>query len=121
MQDAEIVAWHVAEGEHVVADQPLVSVETDKAVVEVPAPRAGRIARLYRHMSAIASKSVRALVDFEEGAHADSGDAGRASWRAGSPVHLPVTPRHMLAQARSGQPRPQSARGRGFAASICHV
>ena len=34
-------------GDHVVADQPLVSVETDKAVVEVPSPRSGRIARLF--------------------------------------------------------------------------
>ena len=46
LQDAEIVAWHVAEGDHVAADQPLVSVETDKAVVEIPAPRSGRIAKL---------------------------------------------------------------------------
>ena len=46
LQDAEIVAWHVAEGDHVVADQPLVSVETDKAVVEIPSPWAGRIGRL---------------------------------------------------------------------------
>ena len=46
LQEAEIVAWHVAEGDHVVADQPLVSVETDKAVVEIPSPRSGRIARL---------------------------------------------------------------------------
>src|SRR5262245_33144893 len=36
LEEAEIVAWHVTEGDHVVADQPLVSVETDKAVVEVP-------------------------------------------------------------------------------------
>jgi pyruvate dehydrogenase E2 component (dihydrolipoamide acetyltransferase) len=47
LQEAEIVAWHVAPGEHVVADQPLVSVETDKAVVEIPSPRAGRIAKLF--------------------------------------------------------------------------
>lgn len=46
LQEAEIVAWHVSEGEHVAADQPLVSVETDKAVVEIPAPHSGRIARL---------------------------------------------------------------------------
>ena len=46
LQEAEIVAWHVAEGDHVVADQPLVSVETDKAVVEVPSPQAGHITRL---------------------------------------------------------------------------
>ncbi len=46
LREAEIVAWHVAEGDHVVADQPLVSVETDKAVVEIPSPRSGRIVRL---------------------------------------------------------------------------
>ena len=33
LEEAEIVSWHVTEGDHVVADQPLVSVETDKAVV----------------------------------------------------------------------------------------
>ncbi|NNK77282.1 MAG: 2-oxo acid dehydrogenase subunit E2 [Litoreibacter sp.] len=46
LQEAEIVAWHVSEGDHVIADQPLVSVETDKAVVEIPAPYSGTIARL---------------------------------------------------------------------------
>ena len=46
LQEAEIVAWHVSAGDHVVADQPLVSVETDKAVVEVPSPRAGHIEAL---------------------------------------------------------------------------
>ena len=46
LQEAEIVTWHVGVGDHVVADQPLVSVETEKAVVEVPAPQSGHIARL---------------------------------------------------------------------------
>ena len=47
LDEAEIVAWHVCEGDHVIADQPLVSVETDKAVVEVPSPVSGHIARLH--------------------------------------------------------------------------
>jgi 2-oxoisovalerate dehydrogenase E2 component (dihydrolipoyl transacylase) len=47
LTEAEIVAWHVGEGDHVVADQPLVSVETQKAVVEIPAPQSGRITRLF--------------------------------------------------------------------------
>ena len=34
LHEAEIVEWHVAEGDRVEADQLLVSVETDKAVVE---------------------------------------------------------------------------------------
>ena len=46
LQDAEIVAWHVSAGDHVVADQPLVSVETAKAVVEIPSPQSGHIAKL---------------------------------------------------------------------------
>ena len=45
--EAEIIVWHVAAGDHVVADQPLVSVETDKAVVEIPAPRSGTVLRLH--------------------------------------------------------------------------
>ena len=46
LQEAEIVAWHVSPGDHVVADQPLVSVETEKAVVEIPSPQSGHIAEL---------------------------------------------------------------------------
>ena len=41
--EAEIVEWHVDVGDRVVAGQPLVTVETDKAVVDVPSPRAGTI------------------------------------------------------------------------------
>ncbi len=47
LQDAEIREWHVKEGDTVAVDQPLVSVETAKAVVEVPSPRAGRVLRLH--------------------------------------------------------------------------
>jgi 2-oxoisovalerate dehydrogenase E2 component (dihydrolipoyl transacylase) len=47
LEEAEIVNWHVNEGDHVVTDQPLVSVETDKAVVEVPSPSSGRILHLF--------------------------------------------------------------------------
>jgi 2-oxoisovalerate dehydrogenase E2 component (dihydrolipoyl transacylase) len=47
LHEAEIVAWHVSVGDHVVADQPLLSIETDKAVVEVPSPQSGHIAALH--------------------------------------------------------------------------
>lgn len=46
LEDAEIISWHVGVGDHVVAEQPLVSVETAKAVVEIPSPWPGRIGRL---------------------------------------------------------------------------
>ena len=43
IHEGEIVRWLVKEGDKVHPDQPLVEVETDKAVVEIPAPRAGTI------------------------------------------------------------------------------
>ncbi|MCC5792487.1 MAG: 2-oxo acid dehydrogenase subunit E2 [Legionellaceae bacterium] len=47
LPDAEIHEWYVKEGDTVKADQPLVSMETAKAVVEVPSPQDGIIAKLY--------------------------------------------------------------------------
>jgi len=46
IHEGEIVRWLVKEGDRVRPDQPLVEVETDKAVVEIPAPRAGLVVRL---------------------------------------------------------------------------
>lgn len=46
LQEAEVREWHVAVGDTVKIDQPLVSVETAKAVVEIPSPIEGRILKL---------------------------------------------------------------------------
>lgn len=64
LQEAEIVSWHVEPGERVVADQPLVSVETDKAVVEVPAPYAGTVAELKADVGDVVPVGA-ALVEFD--------------------------------------------------------
>ncbi len=45
LTEAEIVRWLVPEGGRVEADQPVVEVETDKAVVEIPSPYAGTVLR----------------------------------------------------------------------------
>lgn len=65
LHEAELVNWHVSVGDHVVADQPLVSVETEKAVVEIPAPRSGRIGKLHGQPGDIV-KVGAPLVEFEE-------------------------------------------------------
>jgi 2-oxoisovalerate dehydrogenase E2 component (dihydrolipoyl transacylase) len=72
LPDAEIVAWHVTEGDHVTTDQPLVSVETAKAVIEIPSPRAGRIAGLFGAPGDRIAVGAP-LVEFQEGASADTG------------------------------------------------
>ena len=43
LSEGEIVHWHVAQGDSVRADQIMVDVQTDKAVVEIPAPVGGTI------------------------------------------------------------------------------
>ena len=72
LQEAEIVEWHVAIGDTVVADQPLLSVETDKAVVEVPSPYSGRIVTLHGNPGDIVGIGAP-LVDFDQAESTDSG------------------------------------------------
>ncbi len=64
LQEAEIVSWHVKEGDSVKVDQPLLSVETAKAVVDVPSPWAGKIAKLHGKAGDIIPTH-SALVDFD--------------------------------------------------------
>ncbi len=46
LPDAEIVEWHVKVGDVVRLDEPLVSMETAKAVVDVPSPFSGKVLKL---------------------------------------------------------------------------
>jgi pyruvate dehydrogenase E2 component (dihydrolipoamide acetyltransferase) len=43
--EGEVVRWLVKEGDLLVEDQPMVEIMTDKATVEIPTPRAGRVVR----------------------------------------------------------------------------
>ncbi len=80
LPEAEIVTWHVAEGDTVKTDDPLVSVETAKAVVEVPSPHSGIIVRLYAKEGDIVETGAP-LVDFDE---AGPGDAKPAPKNTGA-------------------------------------
>jgi len=66
LPDAEIVEWLVAEGDEVKVDDPIVSMETAKAVVEVPSPYAGRIAKFHGQAGDVI-KTGQPLVDFDDG------------------------------------------------------
>ena len=45
--ECEVVEWRVAQGDAIEEDQPIVEVMTDKALVEITAPEAGVITKLY--------------------------------------------------------------------------
>ncbi len=79
LEEAEIASWLVAEGDEVALNQPLVEVETAKAVVEIPSPVAGRVTRLH----AAVGQAIRVrepLVTFE---------AEEAGGGAGAPLPGP--------------------------------
>lgn len=71
LQEAEIVEWHVEPGDEVAADATMVSVETDKAVVDIPAPFAGRVKKLFAAKGEVVRVGAP-LVGFE-GEAADTG------------------------------------------------
>ncbi|WP_017460578.1 dihydrolipoamide acetyltransferase family protein [Dyella ginsengisoli] len=64
LPDATIVEWHVKEGDTVKLDAPLVSMETAKAVVDVPSPYTGKVAKLHGAAGDIIETGA-ALADFE--------------------------------------------------------
>lgn len=66
LAEAEILEWHVRPGDRVVVDQPMVSVETAKAVVEVPVPFSGTVTALHGGVGDIIATGAP-LIDFDSG------------------------------------------------------
>ena len=64
LPDATVVEWLVKEGDIVKLDEPLVSMETAKAVVEVPAPYSGKVTKLHGKAGDVIDTGA-ALVDVE--------------------------------------------------------
>ena len=64
LPDATVVEWHVKEGDSIKLDAPLCSMETAKAVVDVPSPYTGKVTKLYGAPGDIIETGA-ALADFE--------------------------------------------------------
>lgn len=64
LAEAEIVRWHVKAGDRVKVDQPMLAVETAKAVVEVPSPYSGVIKVLHGAAGDVVATGAP-LVEFE--------------------------------------------------------
>ncbi|MDP3560537.1 MAG: dihydrolipoamide acetyltransferase family protein [Legionellaceae bacterium] len=75
LPDAEIRQWYVKVGDHIEVDQPLVSMETAKAVVDVPAPQAGTILTLHGAPGDLV-KTGSPLVEFRSDQKPVTADAG---------------------------------------------
>jgi 2-oxoisovalerate dehydrogenase E2 component (dihydrolipoyl transacylase) len=113
LAEAEIVAWHVKEGDSVQADQPMASVETAKAVVEVPSPFTGKILKLHAKPGDVVETG-KPLVEFELAAGVEQNQQPQDSPHTGGDANtvvgfMPVSDREWI--ERSSSDRLQRDRG----------
>jgi pyruvate dehydrogenase E2 component (dihydrolipoamide acetyltransferase) len=67
--EGEVVRWLVEEGDPLREDQPMVEIMTDKATVEIPAPRAGRVGkRMFEVGQLCPVGKVLITIELDEGA-----------------------------------------------------
>jgi len=92
LAEAEIVQWLVAAGESVTVNQPLVEVETAKAVVELPSPFAGRLVTVQGEAGdTITVGTVLVVVEDDTGADLAAGSDAPTRGRS-QPATEPTSP-----------------------------
>ena len=79
VSDATLVAWHKSVGDGVARDENLVDLETDKVVLEVPAPSAGTLSKIVVEDGAtVVAGDVLAILEEGDGA-STSGNGAKES------------------------------------------
>lgn len=88
--EATLVSWHKKEGEHVDRDQNLIDIETDKVILELPAPSSGVLAKIIKgDGETVTGGEIIATIDTE----AASGEARPAPAEAkAAPIEAGGTP-----------------------------
>ncbi len=77
--EATLVSWHKREGEAVARDENLIDVETDKVVLELPAPAAGVLVKIIKgDGSTVTAGEVIAHLDSEAAANVAAAPAAAA-------------------------------------------
>jgi len=92
--DAEVVAWHKQPGESVRRDENLVDIETDKVVLEVPAPCDGILTTIAEE-SGTTVVAEQVLGAIEEGAVNEATEAGESENKEeviSMPQEVPIHP-----------------------------
>jgi pyruvate dehydrogenase E2 component (dihydrolipoamide acetyltransferase) len=75
IHEGVVVEWLVAEGATVAEDEALLKVETDKAIVELPSPRAGVVATLHAAAGATIHVGDPLVTIAEDGEEVEGGSA----------------------------------------------
>ncbi len=101
LAEAEIVRWHVKVGDAIKVDQPLLAVETAKAVVEVPSPFSGTVRTLHGQPGDTVAVGAP-LVDFETAA-GEKPAPKAAAHDSGTVVgHMPTSDQELIEAAVAG-------------------
>src|SRR6188768_1952012 len=80
VSEATLVSWHKKAGEAVARDENLIDVETDKVVLELPAPGDGVLVELVKPDGAtVTSNEVIAVIDTEAAGAAAASAAPKAT------------------------------------------
>src|SRR6266487_890074 len=90
MQEAEIRHWLIKPGDTLRLDQPMVEVETDKAVVEIPSPIAGRVSAI-RVQEGTVAKLGEVLVIFDAPGETSTPARPAASTPSANTTAVPVS------------------------------
>ena len=110
--EGEIVAWKVKEGDIVTLDQPIVEIMTDKATVEIPSPRAGRIAKINYQDGQICPTGA-VLVVIDDGSAAGGAKASHGAGASTSAGASAGGVSHAPAAAKTDQRAANAAMGGG--------
>jgi pyruvate dehydrogenase E2 component (dihydrolipoamide acetyltransferase) len=103
--EGEIVKWFVAEGDTVRQDQPMVEVLTDKANVEIPAPRAGTILKILAREGETVPVETTLVIIGDPGESVGDGRPAEAQEKGTQPHREPAH--------ASGETAPTTARASG--------
>ncbi len=89
--EATLLQWHRKAGEAVARDENLIDIETDKVVLELPAPAAGVLAQVLKgDGSTVVAGEVIATIDTEAKAEAAAPAAAPAATAAPAPAAAPA-------------------------------
>ncbi len=114
LQEAEVREWFVKEGDHVNEDQPIVAMETAKALLDVPSPFTGTITQLHGKPGELV-KTGAPLVSFEADAQT-SHEPDRHKKDAGTVVGTIEVGNTIIQESATGV-RPAAAQGARVKAS----
>jgi len=103
LTEATVISWYVDVGEEVGLDEPLVEVETDKAVVDIPSPYAGVVLHHGGGAGEVIAVDQLLAVVGEPGESWEPADASPADTGAAAPIVGTLDESPATVPARSGQ------------------